>query len=84
MKSVLIYLVRFYQCFISAALHALCGPMSGCRFHPSCSNYFIEAVKIHGAWRGFWLGIYRILRCNPWGGYGDDPVPPPRKKTKHL
>ncbi|HBI13069.1 MAG TPA: membrane protein insertion efficiency factor YidD, partial [Akkermansia sp.] len=51
---------------------------SGCRYTPTCSQYFIQAVRIHGAWRGFLLGTWRILRCNPWGGSGYDPVPPAR------
>ena len=46
-----------------------------CRYKPSCSEYFIEALKIHGVWKGSWLGIKRILRCHPWGGFGYDPVP---------
>ncbi|XBD75168.1 membrane protein insertion efficiency factor YidD [Akkermansia massiliensis] len=54
------------------------GPGSGCRYTPTCSQYFIQAVRVHGAWRGFLLGSWRILRCNPWGGSGYDPVPPAR------
>jgi len=46
-----------------------------CRFHPSCSHYFAEAVERHGAWRGAWLGVRRLLRCQPFGGSGYDPVP---------
>ena len=46
-----------------------------CRFHPSCSHYFAEAVERHGAWKGAWLGIRRLLRCQPFGGSGYDPVP---------
>ena len=68
--------VRFYQRYISKPLHALAGPYSGCRFTPSCSAYFIGAVQEHGALRGTLLGVWRILRCNPWGGPGYDPVPP--------
>ena len=78
MKWLLITLVKGYQTFISAPLHALGGPGSGCRYTPTCSQYFIQAVRIHGAWRGFLLGSWRILRCNPWGGSGYDPVPPAR------
>lgn len=80
MKRLLIAPVRFYQRYLTGPLHALTGPHSHCRFQPTCSAYFIEAVEIHGAWRGFWLGAWRILRCNPWGGYGYDPVPPARAK----
>jgi len=46
-----------------------------CRYSPSCSNYMIEAVQKFGAIKGGWLGIKRLLRCHPWGGYGYDPVP---------
>ncbi len=60
---------------ISPVLVFICGPQSGCRFEPSCSRYFLEAVETHGTARGFRLGIRRILRCNPWGGLGADPVP---------
>lgn len=48
----------------------------GCRFEPSCSNYFIEAVRGHGAWKGAWMGLRRVLRCHPLHPGGYDPVPP--------
>ena len=51
------------------------GPNSGCRFTPTCSQYFLEAVEIHGVLKGGFLGLKRIMRCNPWGGQGHDPVP---------
>lgn len=75
MKRILIGMVRFYQIAISAPLHFLCGPHSGCRFTPTCSQYFIEAVTANGAIRGGLQGILRILRCSPWGGHGYDPPP---------
>lgn len=50
-----------------------------CRYSPSCSQYAIEAVRAHGAIKGGWLAFWRLLRCQPWGGYGYDPVP--GKKT---
>lgn len=46
-----------------------------CRFTPTCSEYAIQAVKKHGVFKGSWLAIKRILKCNPWGGSGYDPVP---------
>jgi putative membrane protein insertion efficiency factor len=49
---------------------------SRCRFHPSCSAYALEALAQHGAARGSWLAMRRLVRCHPWGGSGIDPVPP--------
>ncbi len=69
------FFIRGYQIFISPLLSLLAGPNAGCRFHPTCSQYFLEAVETHGALRGSWLGIKRIVRCHPWGGQGIDPVP---------
>jgi len=68
-RQALITLVRGYQVVLS--------PMMGgaCRFEPSCSSYMIEALKVHGAMKGTLLGLWRILRCHPFGDYGYDPVP---------
>ena len=68
-------MVRGYQIVLSPALHYFGGPGSGCRYDPSCSNYMLQALRLHGPWRGAWLGLKRIARCNPWGGHGYDPVP---------
>ena len=46
-----------------------------CRYIPSCSAYGLEALETHGAVHGSWLTLRRVCRCNPWGGYGYDPVP---------
>ena len=51
------------------------GRPSPCRYWPTCSSYALEALEVHGAARGSWLTIRRILRCHPWGGAGVDPVP---------
>ena len=65
-------LVRAYQWTLSP----LIGPV--CRYTPSCSEYACQALHDHGAARGGWLAIKRILRCHPWGGHGHDPVPAKR------
>lgn len=69
MRKLLIWLIRFYQKILSP----LCPGV--CRYRPTCSEYFIQAVQVHGLCKGFYLGIRRILRCHPWGGSGYDPVP---------
>lgn len=66
----LILPVYFYKYAISPILPA------SCRHVPSCSQYAIEALKIHGPFRGLWLATRRILHCHPWGTHGYDPVPP--------
>ena len=48
---------------------------AACRYTPTCSQYAVEAIKKYGPFRGGWLAFKRILRCNPWGGSGYDPVP---------
>ncbi len=75
MVLLLRFLIRAYQWTLSPLLSWLGGPGSGCRFHPTCSEYFLEAVQRHGALRGSWLGLKRLARCHPWGGQGEDPVP---------
>ncbi len=47
-----------------------------CRFAPTCSEYALDAIAMHGAGRGLWLALRRVVRCHPWGGDGFDPVPP--------
>jgi len=63
--------IRAYQLLIIPVM-----PAGGCRFHPSCSAYAMDAVDTHGAARGGWLALKRIVRCHPWGPSGFDPVPP--------
>jgi putative membrane protein insertion efficiency factor len=67
---VLLVPVNFYRRWISPVL-----PPS-CRFEPSCSAYAVEALSTHGALRGSWLTVRRLLRCGPWHPGGYDPVPP--------
>ena len=66
---IFIGMVRLYQGVISPMLPG------ACRYTPSCSEYGVQALKKHGAWRGGWLTLKRILSCHPWGGHGHDPVP---------
>ncbi|MBR2034037.1 MAG: membrane protein insertion efficiency factor YidD [Alphaproteobacteria bacterium] len=75
MKTIMIGLIRFYQKCISPFLPNVC------RYRPSCSEYFIQALQIHGIFKGTYIGTKRILRCHPWGGSGYDPVPPKKSKT---
>ncbi|UUW90940.1 membrane protein insertion efficiency factor YidD [Pimelobacter simplex] len=72
MKWLLIGLVRGYQLVVSPFL----GP--SCRYYPSCSAYAVEALRVHGAIKGTWLAIRRLLRCHPWAPGGVDHVPPRR------
>ena len=62
--------IRLYHKFISPCLG------HNCRFLPTCIQYAIEAIMMHGVLKGGLLAMWRILRCNPWGGHGFDPVPP--------
>jgi hypothetical protein len=71
---VLISAIRIYQATLGRAL-----PRS-CRFHPSCSQYALEAVQGHGPGKGAWLALKRVLRCHPFHPGGYDPVPAPGKK----
>ena len=64
--------IRFYRLVISPVLPPTC------RFHPSCSAYAVEALRVHGALRGLWLTARRLGRCGPWHPGGLDPVPPRR------
>jgi putative membrane protein insertion efficiency factor len=69
MKYPLLWLIRIYQKILSPML-----PPS-CRYVPSCSEYGYEAIQKYGAVKGSGLAVWRILRCNPWGKGGYDPVP---------
>ena len=62
--------IKLYQWVISPILP------NTCRYHPTCSHYAIEALRIHGPLKGLVMGTRRILSCHPWGGHGYDPVPP--------
>lgn len=68
MKFIIVNLIRAYQCIVSPLLHP------SCRYEPTCSQYMIDAVKKKGLLRGCCLGMWRVLRCHPFGGSGYDPV----------
>jgi hypothetical protein len=70
-SRILDWLIRFYQVCISPYLGA------HCRYHPTCSAYARDAIAAHGAGRGSWLALRRLLRCHPLTAGGYDPVPPP-------
>lgn len=71
MKKIIIFLIRTYQLTISPRFSH-----GACRYTPTCSQYALEAVEIHGVFKGTLLAIGRILRCNPLFKGGYDPVPP--------
>jgi putative membrane protein insertion efficiency factor len=77
MARLLIGLVRLWQVSFSAVLPPTC------RFQPSCSAYAIAAIQEHGAVKGGFLALARIVRCHPWGGSGFDPVPPANNGPHH-
>lgn len=68
MKKILITLINMYQ-KIPFNTHKYC------RYTPTCSEYMKQALEEYGFFKGLKLGIKRLLRCNPWGGYGYDPIP---------
>ena len=67
--ALFLLIIRIYQHVISPLLGR------SCRFSPSCSHYGVEAIQKYGPFKGGWLTVKRIGRCNPWGGHGYDPVP---------
>ena len=71
LSGILIVMVRIYQVTLSPLIKATMGDV--CRFHPSCSQYFIEAVRKYGPIRGAIKGTWRVIRCNPWCNGGYDP-----------
>ena len=67
--TLFLLLIRGYQYLISPLLG------SSCRYTPTCSQYGVEAIEKYGPFKGGWLTLKRIGRCNPFGGHGHDPVP---------
>ena len=71
MKTIIKAFIRIYTLCVSP----FTGPR--CRYHPTCSAYAMEAIDVHGPWKGSWLGIKRVLRCHPLSKHDPiDPVPP--------
>lgn len=68
MRNVMLFLIKFYQKYISPLKR------STCRFYPTCSQYAVEAINKYGAWRGMLLSIKRIVKCHPFHPGGYDPV----------
>ena len=69
MRLLVLKIIRVYQKYLSPLL----GP--NCRFHPTCSEYALQAIETYGVIRGSFFAVKRILKCNPWGGSGADPLP---------
>lgn len=78
LKTVSIFFIRIYQKFISPLLG------SNCRYTPTCSQYAIEAIQKHGVIKGILLGVWRILRCNPFSKGGFDKVPDKKSIVKWV
>jgi uncharacterized protein len=77
MQALFLFLIRGYRLLLSPWFG------SQCRFYPTCSAYAEEAIHTHGAWKGFYLTVFRLGKCHPWHTGGVDPVPP-RKQPETL
>ena len=77
LKKAVVFLIRTYQLTLSPRFSH-----GACRYTPTCSQYMLEAVEIHGVIKGTLMGLLRIARCNPLFKGGYDPVPPKKEKTK--
>ena len=70
MARFMIKAIKFYQKYLSPLKR-----FSSCRYTPTCSEYAVQAIEKYGAFKGFWMAVRRILRCNPFAEGGYDPVP---------
>ena len=78
LTSALVGLIKTYQFAVSPFSPACC------KYYPTCSSYAIEAIQMHGPWRGLLMATWRLLRCNPWSEGGADPVPDPKYKKVEV
>ena len=76
MKKLMLKMIRFYQTKISPTTPPRC------KYYPTCSQYALEAIETFGAFKGFFLALWRLLRCNPFSKGGIDPVPEKKVKIK--
>lgn len=76
-------LLRVYKSGVSPALHAAAGMTGACRFQPTCSEYAVRAIAMHGPLRGSALAAWRLLRCHPFSRGGLDQVPPAAAPLAH-
>jgi uncharacterized protein len=77
MKTIVLFLIRFYQKVLSPDQGILSVLFSEktCRFYPTCSEYTHQSVNRFGVIKGIWLGFKRVIRCHPWNDGGYDPIP---------
>ncbi|MBI67551.1 MAG: membrane protein insertion efficiency factor YidD [Chloroflexi bacterium] len=78
MQTFLLSLITLYQKILSPYWP------SQCRYTPSCSEYTRQAILEYGVWFGSWIGIKRVVRCNPFGNHGYDPVPDRGSRSNHF
>lgn len=76
-KKICIFMIKTYQLTISPRFSH-----GSCRYYPTCSQYTLEAIEIHGVFKGIMLGVWRIMRCNPFFKGGYDPVPAKKENKK--
>lgn len=82
LQWILVMPIRIYQYTLSPVLSRIFGMR--CRYDPTCSEYMAQSIYEWGPIKGLWLGLKRIGRCHPWGGFGNDPVPKNPKINSHA
>jgi len=84
LQRILVSFVQLYRWTLSPLKAMFFGPVGRCRYTPSCSQYALEAIRVHGVWRGTLFSIRRICSCHPWGGFGYDPVTKPDDRSQNT